>query len=105
MKRTARVILRATGTLAAVPAVLAGLSLHALVGAVVIVLIVMATLCWTIADTDRSQRLAMLISACRGNSRQPPSLLKRPPRPARGQSVGKASETPPTARRPRTPGS
>lgn len=72
MNRAARVMLRATGTLAAVPAVLAGLSLHALAGAAVVVLIVTAGLCWTIADADRSQRLAMLISACRSNSRQLP---------------------------------
>ena len=93
-------MLRATGTLAAVPAVLAGLSLHALAGAVgvQVVLIVMAALCWTIADTDRSQRLAMLISACRNSSRQP--LL-----PARAQSLGKApEEITRTARRPHSTG-
>ena len=79
MKRTAGVLLRATATLAAVPAALAGLSLYALAGAAVVVLTVVATLCWTITDTDRSQRLAMLISACRSNGRQPPPLKRLPP--------------------------
>jgi hypothetical protein len=79
MKRTAGVMLRATATLAAVPAALAGLSLYALACAAVVVLAVAAILCWTITDTDRSQRLAMLISACRSNDRQLPPPKRLPP--------------------------
>jgi hypothetical protein len=53
------------GTLATVPVALAGLSAPAMVGTVLVVLIVVAALCWTITDSGRSQRLAMLIHACR----------------------------------------
>jgi hypothetical protein len=56
--------------LAAVPVALAALSAPVLTGIVVVALIIVAALCWTISDTDRSQRLAMIIDATRGNTRR-----------------------------------
>jgi hypothetical protein len=50
--------------------VLAGLSWHVLAGLAVIVLIAVGAVCWVIIDAGRSQRLAMLIKAWRGSSRQ-----------------------------------
>lgn len=70
MKRASKSMLRTA--LAAVPvAALAGLSTAALVGATLVALIVIAALCWTLTDADRSGRLAMLIDASRGHDRQP----------------------------------
>lgn len=79
MKRTAAGVLRwTTGALAAVPAVFAGLSWPVLAGVVVIVVVLVAALCWTITDPGRSRRLAMLITAYRGSNRP------QAPRPRRG---------------------
>jgi hypothetical protein len=64
MKRASRAVFRA----AAVPALLAGFAAHALTGAVLVVLILVAAVCWTITDPERSQRLATLIKAFRGRS-------------------------------------
>jgi hypothetical protein len=57
--------------LAIAPVALAGLTAPAWAGTVLVVLIVVAALCWTITDSDRSGRLAMLIEASRGKGRQP----------------------------------
>ena len=70
MKRASKTAVRTVGTLAVVPMALAGLGAPALAGTALVVLIVVAALCWTIADTDRTGRLAMLIDASRGNGRQ-----------------------------------
>lgn len=75
MRRVTRVILRATGALTTIPLALAGLSARGLAGIVLIVLIVVAALCWTITDARRSHRLAMLIRAVRGN---PSAALPQP---------------------------
>lgn len=64
-------VIRRAGVLAAAPGVLAGLSVRGQADVVVIVVVVVAALCWIIADPDRSERLAMLISAWRGGGRPP----------------------------------
>lgn len=66
MSRAGRVLRRSAGALAAVPAVLAGLSMRDLAGALIVVVITVAALCWVIKDAARSERLAMLIGAWRG---------------------------------------
>ena len=58
---------------------LAGLGVRDLAGVLVVVLIVVAALCWVLADEDRSRRLAGILGAWRG---------ARPH--AVGQSTGKA---------------
>lgn len=58
---------------------LAGLGVRDLAGALVAVLIVVAALCWVLADEDRSRRLAQIIGAWRG------ARLRRV-----GQPTGKA---------------
>jgi len=62
-------MLRAKIVLAVGLLILAGLGLHALTAGVLIVLIIVAALCWVIVDTGRSRRLAMLIRAWRGKGR------------------------------------
>jgi hypothetical protein len=61
-------VLRAVAALAAVPLAAAGLSVPVLAGAVLVTLTVVAVLCWTITDTGRSKRLALLIDAIRRNA-------------------------------------
>jgi len=68
VKRAATVLRRTAGAGASV--VLAGLSWHVLAGLAAVVLIVVGSVCWVITDPGRSQRLAMLIEAWRGSSRQ-----------------------------------
>ncbi len=68
MKRVATVMRRVAGTAGTVA--LAGLSWHILAGLAMVVLIVVGAVCWVITDAGRSQRLAMLIKACRGSGRQ-----------------------------------
>jgi len=68
VKRVATVMRRATGTAGTVA--LAGLSWHILAGLAMVVLVVVGAGCWVISDAGRSQRLAMLIKAWRGNARQ-----------------------------------
>jgi hypothetical protein len=84
MKRTLKIILRAVGVLAAVPAALAGLSGPAMAWVVVVVVV---ALCWIIADAGRSNRLTKLIRASRGTVRMvgPPPGTASPSRqrPAR----------------------
>jgi hypothetical protein len=89
VKHIATLIRRAAGNLAAVPAVIAMVSLHAEAAIVLMVLIVVGAVCWTITNAERSERLAMLISALRGSanlrsSRPRQSLL--PARPDRGRT-------------------
>jgi hypothetical protein len=79
----------AAGALAAVPAALAGLSVRGLAGAAVIVVIVTAALCWIITDAGRSERLAMLICAWRGGTRQ--QAPRRQPAAIRGTGDRKAA--------------
>jgi hypothetical protein len=78
VKRGATRVMRwSTGALAAVPAVFTGFSWHVLAGVVVIVVVLVAALCWTITDPGRSRRLAMLITAYRGSSRPQASRPRR----------------------------
>jgi hypothetical protein len=51
--------------LAAIPAALAGGSWPVLAALVVATLMVVAAVCWAIADPGRARRLAALIRACR----------------------------------------
>jgi hypothetical protein len=46
------------------------MSWRAVAGIVAVALIIVAALCWTIADSDRSQRLIALIRACHSNNGQ-----------------------------------
>jgi hypothetical protein len=80
-------MMQAAGTLAAVPVALAGLGWPALAGAALVVLLVIATLCWTISDGERSRRLAMLIDAIRGNGRPPPAAAL----PAAGSDAARSA--------------
>jgi hypothetical protein len=59
---------------------LAGLGVRDLAGALVVLLIMVAALCWVLADEDRSRRLAGILGAWRGAR----------PGPA-GQPTGKAA--------------
>lgn len=56
----------AAGSMAAVPAVLAGASWHALAAITAAVLAVVVAVCWAIADPGRARRLSALIRAWRG---------------------------------------
>ena len=78
MKRATKAVVRTAGALTAVPVALAGFGAPALAGALLVVLIVVAAICWTITDADRTGRLAMLIDASRGNGRQAPMRRTRP---------------------------
>ena len=73
MRRASKIMMQAGGALVAVPVALAGLGWPALAGVALVVVIVVATLCWTISDAERSRRLAMLIDASRGNRQPPPT--------------------------------
>ena len=68
MKKASKIMKWAAGTLAVVPAALAGFGAPAIATVALVILIVVAALCWTIMDEHRSERLAMLISAWRGNA-------------------------------------
>jgi hypothetical protein len=57
---------RATLPLAGIPAAVAALSGRALAAAVLGLVVIVAGLCWVIADTGRSGRLALLITVVRG---------------------------------------
>jgi hypothetical protein len=70
VKRESKTAVRTAGALTAVPLALARLGAPALAGTALVVLIVVAALCWIIADAGRSGRLAILIDASRGNGRQ-----------------------------------
>ena len=70
MKRARNGVMRTAGALAVVPVALAGLDLPALAGTALVMLIVVAALCWIISDADRTGRLAMLIDATRSNGRR-----------------------------------
>jgi hypothetical protein len=63
----------ASRVLTAIPAVLAGLSAWDLAGALAVVVIVVTARCWVLKDNCRTRRLAMLIGACLGGRRLPPS--------------------------------
>jgi hypothetical protein len=76
MKRAAMRIRPAAGPIAAIPIALAALGAPALAaGAVLVALVVIAATCWTISDTDRTQRLAALINATRAR----PSIRRADP--------------------------
>jgi hypothetical protein len=51
---------------------LAGLGVRDLAGALAVVLIVVAALCWVLADEDLSRRLAGILGAWRGTRPRPP---------------------------------
>ena len=55
-----------TAVVAAVPATVAGMSSHLLIGLLVAALAAVLALCWVVADNDRTRRLTTLIEACRG---------------------------------------
>jgi hypothetical protein len=65
VKRTPRFTRWEAGAVVAVPVALSGLGVPAVAGAVLVVLIVVVAICWTIMDTARSRRLAMLIRTVR----------------------------------------
>jgi hypothetical protein len=71
-----RLAQRIAGALATVPAVLAGLSVRDLAGALAAIVIVMGVVCWVVTDAARTRRLATLIYAWRGGA--PQSQLPRP---------------------------
>jgi hypothetical protein len=50
------------------------------------VLIVVAAVCWAIADSGRARRLALLIRACRGGASQSAAQSRAP---ARRQAASK----------------
>jgi hypothetical protein len=58
----------AAGGLAAVSAALAGASWPVLAVIATAAVLVLAAVCWAIADNGRARRLALLIRACRGDS-------------------------------------
>jgi hypothetical protein len=97
-----RAVRRTVASLAAIPIAIAGLSIHAILGMVLAVLIVVAALCWAIADPGRAQRLSMIIAASRGKPR-PPAMPAAParsgPETRRGRGVARLAtetdETPP----------
>jgi hypothetical protein len=64
VKRPARIL--AGAAVPGIPAAVAGVSVRALAGTVLAVMIVVAALCWVIADPDRTGRLVELIAAARG---------------------------------------
>lgn len=97
MSRAGRVMRRAVGALAAV---LAGLSVRGLAGALLLVLIVVAALCWILTATGRSERLAMLISACRGSTRPLPA---RALSASRGRRADRAADSSPAPSPPGDP--
>jgi hypothetical protein len=80
VKRPTRALRRAA--VPVIPAAAAGLSVHALAGAVmavVAVVTVVAALCWVIADPGRTRRLASLIAAARGGTgKSTTSAAQRP---------------------------
>jgi hypothetical protein len=55
----------------AVPVALAGVGWQAVAAIVLAVVIVVAAVCWAIADVGRARRLATLIRAWRGAATQP----------------------------------
>jgi thiol:disulfide interchange protein len=91
MSRAAAVARRAAGLLAAVPVILARVSLPALAIVVLAVLIVVAAGCWVLADSSRARRLAILIRAWRGATASPAAsarpALARPQRQATRKNV------------------
>jgi hypothetical protein len=80
---------RVAGALAAVPVALAGVSWHTLAGMTLAVLIFTAALSWTITDSGRSRRLAMLIRAWRGHVGRPAAPAHRA-RPGGAHGNGRA---------------
>lgn len=85
----------AAGVLAAVPAVLAGLSVRDLAGVLVVVVIVVAAVCWVITDTGRTKRLTMLIKACRESGRpQPARAMPAAVRKRRAVCAAVAADSP-----------
>jgi hypothetical protein len=86
-----RLAQRIAGALATVPAVLAGLSVRDLAGALVAMVIVMGVVCWVVTDAARTRRLATLIHAWRGGT--PQSQLSRPrPEAAHKRQTGRAAD-------------
>jgi hypothetical protein len=82
VKRAGPAVRRATGgALTAVPVAVAGMSWHALVALGLALLIVVAAVCWAIADNGRARRLTALIGAWRGTTTRPPARA-RPASPA-----------------------
>jgi hypothetical protein len=82
VKQVAPTVRRAAGgALTAVPMVVAGTSWHALAALGLAMLIVVAAVCWAIADSGRTRRLAALIRAWRGTTARP-AVRARPARSA-----------------------
>ena len=70
---------------------LAGLGVRDLAGALAAVLIVVAALCWVLADEDRSRRLAQILGAWRGAR---PRAVGQPAGNAPGRRTGARSGPP-----------
>jgi thiol:disulfide interchange protein len=86
VSRAAAVTRGTAGVLAAIPVMLARVSLPALAIVALAVLIVVAAGCWVLADSGRARRLAALIRAWRRTTATPAAparpALARPQRQA-----------------------
>jgi hypothetical protein len=71
------------GAAVSIPAWLAGMSARDLDGALVVVLLVAAVLCWAIADEGRSRRLAWILNAWRGRGLPQPAEARPESTPAK----------------------
>lgn len=92
MTRAAKAAFKVAATLAAtIPVALSRLSADVILGVALLACIIVGALCWTITDWSRSERLAMLIDATRGNGRQVSRKLSRtdlpPPEPNQGKAA------------------
>jgi uncharacterized protein HemY len=83
VSRAAAVTRQASAVLASVPAVLVGVSWHALAGILLAAVLLLVTLCWIIASNSRTRRVATLIRAWRGTTTP---ATRAGPAPARRRS-------------------
>ena len=89
MSRAAAVARCAAGMLAAVPVMLARVSLPALTIVVLSVLIVVGAGCWVLADSGRARRLTTLIRAWRGTTATPAAPARLTPARRQRQATRK----------------
>ncbi len=89
MSKAAKALPKAGGTIAVGSAAIVGLSVAVTAAAAIVVLALIMAVCWTITDSNRSARLALLISATRGQSgnRAPPAALIGRPDVRRGPAT------------------
>lgn len=81
MSKAAKALLKVGGTIAMSSAAVVGLSVPVTAAAAIVVLALIVAVCWTITDSNRSARLALLISATRGqlgNRAPQAALIGRP---------------------------